>query len=202
VIDADGYRLNVGIILANGKGKVLWARRVGEGAWQFPQGGIKRHESPEQALYRELGEELGLGAEHVVILGCTRDWLRYRLPKRYVRRHCKPVCIGQKQLWYLLSLSVGCESAVRLDACRKPEFDFWKWVDYWHAPREVIAFKRGVYKRALRELAPLFYAQVDRSQAEGADPGADEARRPSFRGARSGDGRGAQRLSSPSGSFA
>jgi len=158
VIDADGYRPNVGIILAGASGKVLWARRVGQEAWQFPQGGIERDESPDQALYRELCEELGLRKEHVTVLGSTIGWLRYTLPKRFRRRHRPPVCVGQKQIWYLLRL-VAPEDALCLDGTSHAEFDHWKWVDYWHPTREVIYFKRDVYRRALRELAPVFYGQ-------------------------------------------
>ena len=58
MIDENGYRSNVGIVLANPAGQVLWARRVGgRNTWQFPQGGIKRGETPEQALFRELYED-------------------------------------------------------------------------------------------------------------------------------------------------
>lgn len=166
MIDSDGYRPNVGIILANASGGVLWARRVGQSAWQFPQGGIKRRETAEQALYRELREELGLAIEHVSLIGCTQNWLHYDLPKRFIRRHSRPTCIGQKQIWFLLHL-VGRESAVCLDNCAKPEFDSWRWVNYWHPSREVIAFKREVYRRALRELAPLFYGHVDSKSDSG-----------------------------------
>lgn len=170
MIDRDGYRANVGIILANSDGKVLWARRVGQRAWQFPQGGIKRHETPERALYRELHEELGLRPEDVRVVGSTQDWLRYDLPKRYIRRRWKPVCIGQKQIWYLLHL-VADESALQLDVFDKPEFDGWKWVNYWHPSREVIDFKRDVYKQALRELAPLFYSSCGAGHAGARPPG-------------------------------
>ena len=55
VIDEQGYRPNVGIILANSRGDLLWARRRGQNAWQFPQGGIHEGETPEQAMFRELG---------------------------------------------------------------------------------------------------------------------------------------------------
>ncbi len=156
VIDADGFRPNVGIILSNQEGRVLWARRIGEDAWQFPQGGIRTDETPEEALYRELREEIGLLPHHVEILGATRGWLRYRLPQRFIRRRCRPVCIGQKQVWFLLRF-LGQESDVRLDLSDHPEFDRWCWVDYWRPAREVVSFKRGVYRRALKELAPLLF---------------------------------------------
>lgn len=154
LIDSDGFRPNVGIIVANGRGQVLWARRVGQDSWQFPQGGIKADETPEQALYRELAEELGLTPHHVEIIGCTRGWLRYTLPRRFVRRNTRQVCIGQKQVWFLLHL-LASEQDVRLDATGEPEFDHWKWVGYWRPAKEVIYFKREVYRRALKELAPL-----------------------------------------------
>ncbi len=157
VIDSEGYRENVGIILSNSQGRLLWAKRIGQRSWQFPQGGIRRGESPEEAMYRELAEEVGLKPEHVEIIGSTRGWLRYRLPRRLVRRHSFPTCIGQKQVWFLLRMK-GQESDVRLDCCERPEFDHWRWVDYWYPMQAVVSFKRGVYLRALRELAPLLFA--------------------------------------------
>lgn len=154
VIDSDGYRLNVGIILANDQGRLFWARRIGQNAWQFPQGGILSHESPQEAMFRELREETGLQPQHVEIIGATSGWLRYRLPRHLVRRGILPVCIGQKQRWFLLRM-LGEDRDVRLNLSGKPEFDGWRWVNYWHPLREVVAFKRDVYRRALNELAPL-----------------------------------------------
>ena len=156
MIDADGFRPNVGIIVLHpvDTGRVLLAKRIGQNAWQFPQGGIKRGETPEQACYRELEEELGLKPKHVALIGATQDWAKYLLPSHLVRRGNKPLCIGQKQRWFLLRL-VADEAKVRLDANVQPEFDAWQWVDYWQPVEQVIYFKREVYRQALSELAPL-----------------------------------------------
>jgi putative (di)nucleoside polyphosphate hydrolase len=153
MIDAQGFRPNVGIVIANEAGRLLWARRVGgRDAWQFPQGGIQEGETPEQALFRELKEEVGLDEDAVEVLGSTRGWLRYRLPRRYQRKGQNPVCIGQKQKWYLLRLLVS-DDAVVLTENEKPEFDHWQWVSYWYPLDQVVFFKREVYRRALKELA-------------------------------------------------
>lgn len=151
MIDADGFRANVGIILANAQGQVLWAKRIGHDSWQFPQGGIDFGETPVQAMYRELYEEVGLLPEHVEILGVTQQWLRYHLPKRFIRSEQNPLCIGQKQKWFLLRLDEHNTRYIRLDTA-KPEFEEWAWVSYWYPLRYIVSFKRGVYQQALQEL--------------------------------------------------
>ncbi|HSG10577.1 MAG TPA: RNA pyrophosphohydrolase [Gammaproteobacteria bacterium] len=158
MIDPDGFRPNVGIILSNSDGQLLWARRIGQDAWQFPQGGMRSDETPAEAMYRELAEEVGLHPEHVEVIGATRGWLRYRLPRQYVRRTSRPVCIGQKQVWFALRI-LCADKAVRLDRTANPEFDNWRWVDYWHPLKEVVSFKRNVYRKALNELAPLLFPE-------------------------------------------
>src|ERR1700728_1712200 len=102
VIDEDGFRHGVGIILVNSRRQVFIAKRIGKSAWQFPQGGIKNHETSEEAMFRELREEIGLEVSDVKVLAQSRRWLRYRLPKRLIRHYSKPLCIGQKQKWFLL----------------------------------------------------------------------------------------------------
>ena len=159
VIDASGFRLNVGIILVNAQGHVFWARRIGQNAWQFPQGGIKEDETPEVALYRELAEEVGLNKEDVEMIGCTRNWLKYRLPKQFIRYDTKPICIGQKQKWFMLKL-LSDDQKVSLNQGETPEFDSWRWVNYWYPLRQVIAFKRQVYRDALEEFAHLVNSHV------------------------------------------
>ena len=152
MIDEDGYRPNVGIIVANSEGRVLWARRFGEDAWQFPQGGIRASESPEEALYRELQEEVGLQPGDVEVVGATRGWLRYKLPQRLRPSH-KSSFIGQKQKWFLLKM-LADDDRVRFDGSDDPEFDLWQWVSYWYPLGQVVSFKQGVYRRAMKELAP------------------------------------------------
>lgn len=154
VVDKAGYRLNVGIILVNEKDEVFWGRRVGHDAWQFPQGGVTKNESAIQAMYRELKEEVGLDPHDVKVLGSTRRWLRYRLPKQYIRQGTKPLIIGQKQKWFLLRLCSHSQK-IRLDLSDSPEFDSWCWVDMNYPAQHVIFFKRQVYRQAMKELASL-----------------------------------------------
>ena len=154
MIDTEGYRANVGIILANDEGGLFWAKRIGEDAWQFPQGGIHESESAEQAVFRELQEEVGVTENSVEVIGSTQDWLRYDIPEHLIRRHQTPCCIGQKQRWFLLRFT-GKESEVCLDSSDKPEFDQWRWIEPVEPARSVISFKRDVYAEALKELLPL-----------------------------------------------
>jgi len=151
MLDRDGYRPNVGIVLANARDEVFWGKRVHQHAWQFPQGGIKTGETPVQAMYRELREEVGLEPHHVRILGRTRGWLRYEVPERWIRRELRGTYRGQKQIWFLLRLT-GRDCDVKLRASGRPEFDAWCWSAYWAPLESVIEFKREVYRRALTEL--------------------------------------------------
>ncbi|MCP5091632.1 MAG: RNA pyrophosphohydrolase [Gammaproteobacteria bacterium] len=157
-IDAEGFRANVGIILANTDNKLLLGGRAGAKGWQFPQGGMLEGEEPVEAMYRELHEEIGLQEDDVDILAVTSDWLRYHLPDKFIRRNSKPLCIGQKQRWFILRL-VSDDTRVRFDRCDKPEFDRIRWVQFWRPVNEVIYFKRRVYARALHELGPAVFPQ-------------------------------------------
>ena len=152
MLDRDGYRPNVGIVICNARNEVFWGKRIKEHSWQFPQGGIKHGETPEQAMYRELEEEVGLKAHHVKILGRTRNWLRYEVPSQWIRREWRGSYRGQKQIWFLLRL-VARDSDVSLRASNHPEFDAWRWHEYWGPLDTVIEFKRDVYAQALNELA-------------------------------------------------
>jgi len=154
MIDPDGYRPNVGIVLLNRERQVFWAQRVNNDGWQFPQGGMRTDETPVEAMYRELQEETGLLPSHVELLGSTPGWLRYRLPRKYQRHFSKPLCIGQKQVWFLLKF-LADDSAFSLTLTESPEFSNFRWVDFWYPAENVIRFKRRVYRRALSLLEPM-----------------------------------------------
>jgi len=103
-------------------------------------------------MFRELHEEVGLKPEHVRIVARTRNWLRYEVPDRFIRRESRGFYKGQKQIWFLLQL-LGNDWDLNLRATEKPEFDAWRWNDYWVPLEVVVEFKRGVYEMALTELA-------------------------------------------------
>ena len=155
-IDADGFRANVAIVLLRDDRQVFLGGRSGGRGWQFPQGGVAKNESPESAVFRELKEEIGLEESDVEVIATTRSWLRYRLPRQYMRKQSTPICIGQKQRWFLMRFR-GEEQSFRFDTTNQPEFDSWRWADYWSPVREVIYFKRAVYARALDELAHIAF---------------------------------------------
>ena len=166
MIDRDGYRPNVAIVLCNAKNEVFWGKRIKEHSWQFPQGGIKAGESPEDAMFRELEEETGLKREHVRILGRTKNWLHYSVPNHWVKREWRGTYKGQKQIWYLLKLT-GRDHDIRLRASSHPEFDAWRWHDYWVPLDNVIEFKRDVYRQALHQLV-RFLEPLPKGRANGA----------------------------------
>lgn len=163
MLDKEGYRPNVGIILLNQRNEVFWGKRIRQHSWQFPQGGIKHGESPQQAMFRELHEEIGLYPEHVRIIGRTREWLRYTVPDQWIRRELRGNYRGQKQIWFLLRL-IARDCDICLRATAKPEFDAWRWSPYWVELDGVIEFKREVYRQALSELARFVFGPRHRQQ--------------------------------------
>ncbi|MFK5984736.1 MAG: RNA pyrophosphohydrolase [Pseudomonadota bacterium] len=161
MIDDDGYRLNVGIVICNQDNRLFWGRRIGQSSWQFPQGGMSRYETIEQTLLRELREETGLEKGDIEVIAQLSEWISYDLPETLIRRYKRPVCVGQKQKWFLLRLK-SRDQKIALDLSERPEFDSWKWVDYWLPLNEVIYFKREVYKKALVEFAPFLGYSADK----------------------------------------
>jgi putative (di)nucleoside polyphosphate hydrolase len=158
MIDDQGYRLGVGIVLANANRQVFLGKRLGMDAWQFPQGGILENEAVEQAMYRELQEEIGLLPEDVTILAQSTNWVSYELPKNLIRKRARPVCIGQKQKWFLLQLKNN-QAKINLLATDDPEFDSWAWVSYWYPLKQIVPFKRAIYEQILQEFASVVFSR-------------------------------------------
>ena len=147
MIDKNGYRSNVAIIILNKNNRVFWAKRKNRRSWQFPQGGVSFGESALQAMYRELHEEVGLRPHNVELIASTREWHKYDIPKSLLRKK-EPICIGQKQKWFLLRLKAS-ENNIDLEANDTPEFDNWCWVNYWYPINHVVRFKQEIYRTAL-----------------------------------------------------
>ena len=159
MLDKNGYRLNVGIVLANRTGQLFWGKRINSHEWQFPQGGVHPYETLEETMYRELDEEVGLTKKDVTIIATTKRWLRYRLPIPLRRNIALPLCVGQKQKWFLLLLTSN-DNNIRLNASRKPEFNNWYWIKYWAPLQQAVYFKRNTYRKVLTEFASMINNQV------------------------------------------
>ncbi|MYD43196.1 MAG: RNA pyrophosphohydrolase [Gammaproteobacteria bacterium] len=149
----NGYRLNVCIVLCNRTGHVFFAQRNDASrGWQFPQGGIQHGESTQQAMFRELQEEVGLKRHHVRVIARTARWFRYRLPSNRIPPDM-PV-VGQKQQWFLVQMTAP-DHMIDLRAEQDDaEFRYWEWVDFKEPLRRIVRFKRRVYRDALESLAP------------------------------------------------
>jgi len=147
------YRRGVGIMLLDRRGQVFVAQRIdtAEEAWQMPQGGIDRGETPREAALRELEEEIGTAKARV--LAESRDWLRYDLPADLVPRVWGGRFRGQEQKWFAM-LFEGSEADIRLDA-GKPEFTVWRWAALEDLPALIVAFKRPLYQAVVEEFRDL-----------------------------------------------
>jgi len=154
MLDSRGFRTNVGIVLLNNSYQVLWAKCTDKNIWQFPQGGINENESPIDAMYRELYEEIGLKPNEVKVLTQTRNWLSYYLPEKLIRYNTssEQLCVGQTQKWFLLKLCAS-DRHITLDSAEHQEFECFNWVSYWYPLGNVVFFKRDVYRQVLKEFA-------------------------------------------------
>lgn len=148
------YRPCVGVMLANAQGALFVGQRIDSevDAWQMPQGGIDKGETPTEAALRELWEETGVTSDLVTVLAETDDWLRYDLPHDIVPRIWKGRYRGQQQKWVLLRYH-GTDAQVNI-ATPHPEFRAWRWLTPDDVLAQIVPFKRDVYAAALKALRP------------------------------------------------
>lgn len=152
-----GYRPCVGVMLVNNEGRVFVGRRIDnrEGDWwQMPQGGVDEGEDLKEAAMRELAEETGAKAEHVSLVGQTREPIRYDLPEELMGKLWGGKYRGQEQIWFLARFS-GADADIDLEAHDPPEFCDWKWVDAEQLPELIVPFKKRVYRAVLEEFREL-----------------------------------------------
>lgn len=158
------YRSAIGIVIANQWNEVLVGRRIDmENQWQFPQGGINPNEQPQHAVLRELKEETGIQQDSVEILCHTRESLKYDYPQSVVRKLNAMKTwryVGQEVQFFLLRY-LSTDQQIDVHNVPKPEFDAWKWVNFWEPLNFIVEFKRESYRRALTELAPKLELEVN-----------------------------------------
>jgi putative (di)nucleoside polyphosphate hydrolase len=147
-------RRGVGIMLLNRDGLVFVGRRIDrkEEAWQMPQGGIDRGETPREAAYRELKEEVG--TDQADIIAETKGWLRYELPGALRSRLWRGRYVGQQQKWFAMRFN-GRDSDVDLGT-HHPEFGAWRWVPHTRLDALIVPFKRQLYRDVVAEFAHLW----------------------------------------------
>ncbi len=144
------YRAGVGIVLLNDRGLVFVGRRSDTpGAWQMPQGGIDRGETPREAAIRELEEETG--TDKAELVAESRGWLSYDLPPEIAARVWGGRYRGQRQKWFVFRFT-GTDADIDLGV-RNPEFDAWKWAPPGEIADRIVPFKRAVYRALLEEFS-------------------------------------------------
>jgi putative (di)nucleoside polyphosphate hydrolase len=159
------YRPCVAMMVVDDHKKILVCKRKNWGTddkfekdWQVPQGGIESNETTEQAMRRELLEEIG--TNQVKILSESSSWYYYDFPK-YLEK--SPITVkykGQKQRWFLLKLD-GDSSLIDLNTTEPAEFTEFRWVNYQELQTLVVDFKKEVYQKALDEFS--WYFSSDKS---------------------------------------
>lgn len=142
------FRAGVIAVVRRADGDVMAFERTDlSGEWQLPQGGIETGETPEQAAWRELREETGLGRQHVRLVAEHDDWTVYAWPA-HMRGSQR---FGQAHRWFFFE---------PLDASIEPvpdgrEFRSWQWMRPDDLVERVVEFRKAPYRQVLRAIGAM-----------------------------------------------
>lgn len=158
--EARKYRRGVGVMLVNARAEIFIARRndVPSAAWQMPQGGIDRAETPRTAAYRELREELG--TDNAEVIAESNEWLYYDLPEEVAKRAWGGRWKGQRQKWFLMRFK-GSDAEINV-ATAHPEFNAWRWASIDELESLAVSFKKRLYLSVLGQFADIVKAMRER----------------------------------------
>lgn len=147
------YRPCAGMMLLNAEGKIFVGKRIDQTveAWQMPQGGIDKKETPRDAALRELFEEIG--TKNVEILREHDDWLSYDLPDELIGLKWNGRYRGQTQKWFAMRF-LGSDSEINLKTSHQ-EFSEWRWVGPGELLEMIVVFKRPIYQKVFEAFAEL-----------------------------------------------
>ena len=149
------YRRCVGMMILNTKNEILVGRRLDHpsGYWQMPQGGIDKDEIPEEAVWREMMEEIG--TNKAKLLNTSSQWLNYDIPQNTLDTlPWGKIYVGQTQKWFVFRFT-GQDSDINVGT-ENPEFDEWKWAKYESLIDNIVPFKREIYKKVIEEFKNIF----------------------------------------------
>jgi len=146
------YRPCVGIVLIK-NGSIFAGQRLdyNSNAWQMPQGGIEKNETPKRAAVRELKEETGIKKKHIKIILESKNWINYDLPKELVPKLWNGKFVGQSQKWYAMEF-LGTDSDIDINT-KNPEFSKWKWMTKNKLLDSIVPFKKVVYENILSQFS-------------------------------------------------
>ena len=149
------YRKNVGMVLVNTNGHIFAGKRLDNNsdAWQMPQGGIDKGETPEAAAFRELSEETGIHYSKARLIGATAGWLSYDIPVELIPLLWNGQYKGQEQKWFAFEF-LGKDSDINI-ITKEPEFSEWAWKSKKDLLSSIVPFKLEVYQKVFSELGHL-----------------------------------------------
>ena len=150
----DKYRKCVGMMILNSNKEILVGRRLDHpsGYWQMPQGGIDDDENPEEAVWREMMEEIGTNKAGLIKI--SNQWINYDIPSETLKTlPWGHKYIGQTQKWFAFDF-LGEDSDINVGT-DNPEFSEWKWSRMDLIVDSIVPFKRNVYSIILEEFKDL-----------------------------------------------